>query len=412
MSKKEKNIAHKLNDSVFEAFKKYRSNNIPINGVLLKQIALKISRKLNLHKLKASNGWLDRWRKKYDIKYKTLCGESKSNDDVSAEAFLKRFKKYMLKYNKEDMFNIDETSLYYKKISNKSFILPGENTKFIKRSKNRVTILLGCSMTGEKLIPLIIGKSKTPRSFKNIDLSKLDIMYDYSTKGWMNYIIFKRYLNYLNSKMIHEKRKILLILDNAPSHPNLSFSNIELCFLPKNTTALIQPCDQGIIKAFKNNYNNILTNFIIDSADFSDNIENCIKSINILDISLIVSMAWKKVSKDVIINCFNHMLKYTRNNQTINIKNYLSEETVQNEVENMIEELECDTMDEEDTETSEIYSFDISHINKIFTEHKEFIKKYCPTELLRYCEFRVNLLSNLKKNKGYGRKITDFFIKK
>lgn len=51
--------------------------------------------------------------------------------------------------------------------------------------------------------------------------------------------------------------KILLVVDNAPSHPaslaDIS-DNIKIAFLPPNTTSLIQPCDQGIISTFKSYY--------------------------------------------------------------------------------------------------------------------------------------------------------------
>ncbi|XP_064099524.1 tigger transposable element-derived protein 1-like [Macrobrachium nipponense] len=51
--------------------------------------------------------------------------------------------------------------------------------------------------------------------------------------------------------------KVLLLLDNAPSHPpHLAdlHPNMKVTFLPPNTTPLIQPMDQGAIAAFKANY--------------------------------------------------------------------------------------------------------------------------------------------------------------
>lgn len=51
--------------------------------------------------------------------------------------------------------------------------------------------------------------------------------------------------------------KALLILDNAPGHPtNLSqlSEDVIIEYLPKNTTALIEPMDQGAIPSFKAYY--------------------------------------------------------------------------------------------------------------------------------------------------------------
>ncbi|KAG0440034.1 Tigger transposable element-derived protein 1 [Dictyocoela muelleri] len=96
--------------------------------------------------------------------------------------------------------------------------------------------------------------------------SSADVGVDYTslTKAWMTTLVFKQYLVKLNEKMKTEGRKILLILDNAPSHPSMVLSNIEFLFLPKNTTSIIQPLDMGIIKAFKSHYFNAL----IDSCYF------------------------------------------------------------------------------------------------------------------------------------------------
>ncbi|XP_013109419.2 tigger transposable element-derived protein 1-like [Stomoxys calcitrans] len=51
--------------------------------------------------------------------------------------------------------------------------------------------------------------------------------------------------------------KVLLLLDNAPSHPVYCddySENIKVVFMPPNTTSVIQPMDQGVISNFKSYY--------------------------------------------------------------------------------------------------------------------------------------------------------------
>ena len=62
--------------------------------------------------------------------------------------------------------------------------------------------------------------------------------------------------------MVQENRKILVILDNFSGHRISDLTNIKLCFLPPNTTAILQPLDLGIIRSFKCKYTNLLNNFI------------------------------------------------------------------------------------------------------------------------------------------------------
>ncbi|KAG6606654.1 putative Tigger transposable elementderived protein 6 [Phytophthora cinnamomi] len=53
--------------------------------------------------------------------------------------------------------------------------------------------------------------------------------------------------------MDEAKREILLLLDNATVHipPEDTLANVEVEFLPPNTTAAIQPIDQGVIAWIK-----------------------------------------------------------------------------------------------------------------------------------------------------------------
>ena len=68
--------------------------------------------------------------------------------------------------------------------------------------------------------------------------------------------------------LFEEKIKVLKCLE--PSHPkHLELSNIEVVFLPENTTSLIQPMDQGIVKKFKGHYRSKLHHRIINSMDLN-----------------------------------------------------------------------------------------------------------------------------------------------
>ena len=51
--------------------------------------------------------------------------------------------------------------------------------------------------------------------------------------------------------------KILLLVDNAPGHTAILVGrhpNVEVVFLPKNTTLILQPPDQEVIASFKQKY--------------------------------------------------------------------------------------------------------------------------------------------------------------
>ena len=61
--------------------------------------------------------------------------------------------------------------------------------------------------------------------------------------------------------------KVLLHIDNAPSHPVLDHPNIQMQFLSPNTTFLIQPLDGGIIATIKMYYIKQAFQYIFDSIE-------------------------------------------------------------------------------------------------------------------------------------------------
>ena len=137
---------------------------------------------------------------------------------------------------------------------------------------------------------------------------------------------FNEWLDIVNVKMIDEGRIILLIIDNALVHKlNKEYSNISLLFLPPNTSAIIQPLDQGIAKSIKSRFRVKLNNFLIAHMDDI----NPLKKINILDPILWLMNIWKEMDDSVLYNCWGksgliHQSELLGEEEVDNITNQLN----------------------------------------------------------------------------------------
>ena len=109
----------------------------------------------------------------------------------------------LARYELKDIFNADEFGLFYEALPSKCF----------KHVRN-----LPCRYRSQK-------------------------------KAWMNGTLFEEWLRELDRKFEMQGRKIVMIVDNCPAHPEVSgLKTIHLQFLPPNTTSCTQPMDQGVIR--------------------------------------------------------------------------------------------------------------------------------------------------------------------
>ncbi|KAI5154125.1 hypothetical protein ENBRE01_3307 [Enteropsectra breve] len=122
-------------------------------------------------------------------------------------------------------------------------------------------------MEGEKRKPVIIGKFAYPRCLKNQDISCFS--YYANKKVRMISEIFRRELILWDLKLRQINRKILLVVENVSSHPDVSdsLSHIKIIFLPPNITSKLQPLDAGIIRSFKSIYRKSFVLAMIQAYD-------------------------------------------------------------------------------------------------------------------------------------------------
>ncbi|XP_022160173.1 tigger transposable element-derived protein 6-like [Myzus persicae] len=170
-----------------------RKNDARINGPILRQKAEELAKKMGIENFIASEGWFYRWKKRENIVYKRTYGEQKDADFSAAENWLKtEWPKIISEYTPDNVYNADETGLFYRALPEHSYLLKNENAKGCKISIERITVLCCASMSGKKQKLLAIGKSKNPRCFKSVKCLPVD--YYANINAWMTSVIFNEWL--------------------------------------------------------------------------------------------------------------------------------------------------------------------------------------------------------------------------
>ena len=183
--------------------------------------------------------------------------------------------------------------------------MPGDSYHGGKAQKERITLLIYCSWMGEKVKPLIIGKSVRPRCLRGADFDNMAISYKSQKSSWMNGDIFSWWMNEFETLMYQAGRKVLLSMDNATVHNSVELMQlraVKVVFFPKNTTCCTQPCD-GIIQTVKLLYRKQLHNFILSTLTHEGGERMYpYKEINISRVIVWLFQAWRDLKPATIMS--------------------------------------------------------------------------------------------------------------
>jgi len=292
-------------DKAVQAFvSQAREHHMPISGSVIQSKAIQLSSLLHIENFKASPGWLQGFKSRTGMKWKCLMGDSAKADQAIAFNWVSNVLQPLInQYDGNDIFNGDESALFFRCFPGKTMAFKGDKCLNGKNSKERITMMICSNLTGtNKIRPLVIGRSKTPRCFKNI--KSLPVDYEFNKKAWMTGHLFEKWLMKLDDRFTEEKRNVLFICDNCSAHNKevqQKLKSIRLEFFPPNLTSILQPMDQGIIRTIKVHYRKSLISKVLESIE---NQQPLLK-ISLLDCINNLSEIWDtKVTPLIIQNCF------------------------------------------------------------------------------------------------------------
>jgi transposase len=308
-AKRHKNLTVPELELALKEFILIYQNRVILSDAILVEKAKEIANGLGVSEetLAFSSGWLHRFKKRNGIQERKLQGEASSADLSAITEALPLLKNMCSSYPPERIYNMDETGLFYRLEPDRT--LATERLSGRKKNKERLSIALCANSDGShKLDPLIIGKFKKPRCFNNINLNNLSMTYRHNTKAWMLTTVFQDWLQEFNREVASKygDQRVLLLLDNCPSHKidGLVLSNVDVHFLPPNTTSKIQPMDAGIIMSFKRHYRHLHISWILNQVEAGNDIKNL--KMDVLQAIKFIIKSWKEVSSQTIYNCWNH----------------------------------------------------------------------------------------------------------
>ena len=264
-----------------------RSRDGAVLILVFKSKTIEFAEKMNVESFKVSDGWLDRSKKRFNVSFKTISGESSPcTDEMVAPWEQTMLPTILSKYDLNHIYIADEFGLFYRAQPNKSLHLKNENS-------------VGGNVVGEKLPLFGIDKSKKPRSFKHIKY--LPCRYRSQKKNWMNSILFKEWVHEVDRRFTKEGQKNVLFIDNCPAHPSINnLVSTELIFLPPNNTSRLQPMDQGVIRSLKTYYKTMSIKRLIEAIEK----KKPLPEFSILDAMQILDAAWAKVTTKIVVSSF------------------------------------------------------------------------------------------------------------
>lgn len=293
-----------------------RANGLPVTRRMIYCKAKEESTTRGIGNFKASEGWCRKFMRRHGFALRrrtSVCQKL----PVHFEDKLLEFQRYIINLRKNRTYtfnnigNADETPIYFD--MPRACVVNEKGAKEVKvlttgYEKQRVTVMLAILADGKKLPPYIILKRKTiPKK----EVFPKDVIVRAQVKGWMTTELMEDWLDKVWNRRPGSLRTppSFLVLDAFKGHTadavkrKMMNMNTNLVLIPGGMTSQIQPLDVSVNKPFKDHVRDEYEKWL-----FTDNLPltntGKIKKAPASEVARWISVAWAKVSEDVVAKSF------------------------------------------------------------------------------------------------------------
>ncbi|KAJ5502608.1 hypothetical protein N7463_005482 [Penicillium fimorum] len=205
-----------------------------------------------------SNGWLNRFKKRYATQVRDRQDGVPQPPLQTGRKELKALKTLCGEFSEDDIYNMDETGLFWRK--SPFGASPTQDQLITNRENSRICLMLCTNSTGSDRLPLwVIGHTHTPEALCKVNLKAIDCHWRYHRQAWLTQSIMQEWLLFFYNHV--GERRILLLLDNHPDHQ----AAVEATPPPPNVHVQLfpaqipdanqqQPINLGISQTLKHHY--------------------------------------------------------------------------------------------------------------------------------------------------------------
>lgn len=297
-----------INVLTWEWFKEATAHMVPVTGSLLQEKSLSFADQLGISTFKASNGWLESFRKRHGISFsRTSTSSEAPSDDGIVVDWKDGLPKLCEGYLLCDIYIAREMNIYFRASTDFALYIEGRGSNEGDNSEEQITVMVCVNALGEKEKLVVIGESAKLHAFYNLELHTLPVDYHHNKRAQMTSAIFESWLKQFDRIMALRKKKVLLFVEKNPRHPYLHLQNVTLKFLSASTTtATAWPIDEEVIQVAKLKFRvlqlrHIIRKMVIEKDKAGPEL---LRDTSLLDAIYWVHQAWNDLDPKIIVRCF------------------------------------------------------------------------------------------------------------